>query len=312
MIKLPDKLLKFSDIANKIENDLDFDFSADLIEINSVEEFEDKLLKPFYNNKKIYYRGESTVSHSRPLIPTIFRDRNNVVEYGHVRIIDSSKIVEFYNKNREYTNFYKNTFGDFNEDNLYSFLAFSQHYYGISPLLDLTKDPFVAMSFALKNRKEYIEDILIYTVEIKNEKDYTDNIDVANKWLKDYSVIVLNDTNKPSFDALKNELEKYKDYHNEVKGRSVIDLTSPSAKLIDVPINDLVKFQHGVFLLLDDFVLVGNGYLTKKIRDKFVVKKYIINKNICPQLLKIQLENQPYYNYNDIVDLSKVISKMKG
>lgn len=312
MIKLPDKLFKIYDIANKIDNDIDFDFSADLIEINSIEEFENYLLEPFYQNKRIYYRGESAVSHSRLLIPTLFRDKNKLVDNSHVKIIDSSKIVEFYNKNEEYVNFYKKTFGNFDEENLYSFLAFSQHYYGVSPLLDLTKDPFVAMSFALKNREEYNENILFYTVEIKNIDDYTNDISVANKWLRDYSVVVFNESNKPNIDALKYEIDRYKDYHNENKGRSVIDLTSPSAKLIDIPMNDLVKFQHGVFLLLDDFILFGNGYLTKKIRDNFVVKKYIINKDICPQLLKIQLKKQPFYNYDDIVDLSKVVKKMKG
>ena len=52
---------------------------------------------------------------------------------------------------------------------------------------------------------------------------------------------------------------------------------SPVAKLIDIPTNDLMKYQQGVFLLLNNFSLVDSMYLTKSVRRGFVIKKYVIN-----------------------------------
>ena len=104
---------------------------------------------------------------------------------------------------------------------------------------------------------------------------------------------------------------QYKDLIEEIKGRSIFEISAPTAKLIDVPTNDLMRFQQGVFLLLDDFTIFGNGYLTKKIRDDFAIKKWIINKKICPELLEYQKKKAPYYDYDTITDLSKAVGKIK-
>ena len=199
---------------------------------------------------------------------------------------------------------------------MYPFLSFSQHYFGLSPLIDLTKNPFVALSFALKNRDVYTKDILIYSVEIKQKEDYTCDLSVANKWINDYSVILFRDPKNTGFDSAfenrKDLLINYKELFEEVKGRSLFDLNAPSARLIDVPVNDLMRFQQGVFLLLDDFTVFGNGYLTKKIRDDFAIKKWIVNKDICPSLLDYQRQNAPQYDYASITDLSSVVGKIKN
>lgn len=46
---------------------------------------------------------------------------------------------------------------------------------------------------------------------------------------------------------------------------------------IDVPTNTRMKFQQGVFMLLTDFQLFNDTYLTKNIRDSFEINKYIID-----------------------------------
>lgn len=306
------KFPKLSDIASKIENELDFDFRADCHRIDTVEEFKNNIIAPYYDGKKIFYRGEKIQSIDRPLMPSIYRDKGQMIKNGEIMTqMNADGLIDYYNQYPTYFDVFQKVIGKINRDNMYSFLAFSQHYFGVSPLIDLTKNPFVSLSFALKNRDVYDEDILFYTVEIKNEDDYTDSINVANKWIEDYSVVVLKDLIVDPLNTNISNIIKYKDLLEEVKGKSIFELNAPNAKLIDVPTNDLMRFQQGVFLLLDDFTVWGKGYLTKKIRDEFAIKKWIINKDVCPDLLKLQLKEAPYYNYDNITDLSSVIGEIK-
>ena len=50
----------------------------------------------------------------------------------------------------------------------------------------------------------------------------------------------------------------------------------------------------------------------KKIRDDFAIKKWIVNKDICPSLLDYQRQNAPQYDYASITDLSSVVGKIKN
>ena len=308
---------KLYDLAGKIENELDFDFRAQTQYINSIEEFEKSIINPFKNNENVFFRGERVRSIDRPLMPSIYRSRDVILDDDEpFAVVDSKRLKEIYYRFPEYINLYEQTIGEISTDNMYPFLSFSQHYFGLSPLIDLTKNPFVALSFALKSRDVYTKDILIYSVEIKHKEDYTCDLSVANKWINDYSVILFRDMKNPVFDSSfenrKELLINYKELFEEVKGRSLFDLNAPSARLIDVPVNDLMRFQQGVFLLLDDFTVFGNGYLTKKIRDDFAIKKWIVNKDICPSLLDYQRQNAPQYDYASITDLSSVVGKIKN
>ena len=171
----------------------------------------------------------------------------------------------------------------------------------------------MALSFALKNRKEYDDDVLFYTVEIKNDADYTCDMKTADKWVSEYNVTVFNDNLMDFYEDFKFDFKQYKLFIEGLRsqGKNISNMTSPSAKLIDVPTNDLMRFQQGVFLLLNDFTLVGKGYLTKNVRDDFLVKKWLINKDICPILLNYQLKERPYYNYDTITDLSAVVANIR-
>ena len=227
--------------------------------------------------------------------------------------LDANGLLDFYNSVPEYLEVYKKIIGKVNMSEMYNFLSFSQHYFGISPLIDLTKSPFVALSFALKNRKEYDDDVLFYTVEIKNDADYTCDMKTADKWVSEYNVTVFNDNLMDFYEDFKFDFKQYKLFIEGLRsqGKNISNMSSPSAKLIDVPTNDLMRFQQGVFLLLNDFTLVGKGYLTKNVRDDFLVKKWLINKDICPILLNYQLKERPYYNYDTITDLSAVVANIR-
>lgn len=314
MIKLPGKIPNLSSIAEKIEYELDFDYNTSVTRLETFDDFLSEIIEPYKRGEKIFYRGEKVNKIDRTLIPTLFRQRRLLFNEDETYInLDANGLLDFYNSVPEYLEVYKKIIGKVNVSKMYNFLAFSQHYFGISPLIDLTKSPYVALSFALKNRKQYKDDVLLYTVEIKNDDDYTSDIMQADEWINLYNVTVFNDSLMDFYEDFKFDIKQYKIFLDSLKnkGGNMGSFSAPHAKLIDVPTNDLMRFQQGVFLLLNDFAIVGKGYLTKNVRDDFTVKKWVINKDICPDLLKYQLEKRPYYNYDTITDLSAVVANIR-
>ena len=304
----------FNRINKRLENELDFDFRLDKQRINTVEEFEEKILAPYNDGKRIYFRGERKDDLSRPLLPTIFRNKEFLFETANrVNLVNAQFLYSFYSRYGKYVELYNDIIGEVDNNKLYSFLAFSQHYFGVSPLIDFSKSPYSALSFALKDREKYDEDILLYTLEIKNDSDYTSSLDIANEWIENYSVLVFRQSAKPDFEYFREAFEDYKTVAQTAKDKknNLLDMNTPSAKLIDVPTNDLMRYQQGVFLLLDDFSLMGKSYLTKKIRDEFSIQKWIINKDICPKLLEMLLDNNPYYAFKYITNLNLIAEDMK-
>lgn len=301
----------------KIESELDFDFRADMVKIETIDDFDSLILKPYQDGKQIFYRGERKNSLSRPLLPTLYRNRELLFDNSKkVSLVNAQTLYSVYNKSTDYFKLYEKIIGKIDIDEMYSFLAFSQHYFGLSPLIDFTKSIYVALSFALKDRQSYDDNILIYTLELNSQNDYTNSIAVANEWINDYSVLLFRDIDKSILNNhLENPLDVISDYKkiaDSFKGHNLLELNAPTAKLIDVPSNDLIKFQQGVFLLLDDFSLLGKNYLTKKIRDEFSLKKWIINKEICPELLDMIISREPYYQYKYITNLSSVADVIKN
>ncbi|MBQ9517568.1 MAG: FRG domain-containing protein [Eubacterium sp.] len=309
--------MKQKEFFDRLDNEFDFDFRIDTKTIDNLDDFNYYLLKPYENGKRIFYRGESRVSITRPLLPTIFRNKDALIPQNRfVSLIDSDYICNYYRKMSDYYSLYSDIIGEVDRDNLYKFLAFSQHYIGVSPLIDFTKSPYPALSFALKDREEFKEDILFYTLEIKDDNDFTTDAETANRWLSDYSVLVYRDKAKFELNyKLENPFEAIDDYRRirERFGGTnfMLQMNAPHAKLIDVPTNDLMIYQQGVFLLLDDFSLMGKSYLTKKIREEFNVKKWLIDKSICPDLLDFLQSKYPYYSYKYITDLVKVAKAIK-
>ena len=299
-------------INERLENELDFDFRLDKNRINTIEEFENSILLPYQQGKRIYFRGERKEDISRPLLPTLYRNKEFLFNStNHVNLVDVEFMYELYASRGRYVELYEKIIGKPDLNRLYSFLAFSQHYFGISPLIDFSKSPYAALSFALKDRKEYPEDILFYTIEIKNDMDYTNSKEKANEWISEYGVLVFRESSKLEFDNPLGSLDDFLTVAKHSKRKSLLDMQTPSAKLIDVPTNDLMLYQQGVFLLLDDFSLMGRQYLTKKIRDDFSIKKWLINKDICPKLYEMLLDENPYYAYKYITNLNLIAQDMK-
>ena len=152
---------------------------------------------------------------------------------------------------------------------MYYMTAFAQHYLDISPFVDFTKCIYVALSFAIKGRETADSDIVIYTAEDIGDDDTSSDMNEVNEWLGNYNVNIVNTdfreetikyfTEKRKNRGLMPKLSLREDFK---KLEEICSSMSPVAKLIDIPTNDLMKYQQGVFLLLNNFSLVDSMYLT--------------------------------------------------
>lgn len=270
------------DLSN-FEDTYDYDFSVNEVYIDTMDDFNKILLEPFKQGKRLFYRGERVNSLNRPLLPTMFRDREKLIPSGQNNVtIDSNYIFDFYSSFGRYVELYNNSFGSSSKENLYDLCAFSQHYMSLSPLIDFTSSLYVALSFSIKGKHIVNDSPIIYTTEIANAENYTRDPAVAEKWIQEYRVTV----------------------HNSVDGDNKIPRTSPHARLIDIASNDLMKFQKGVFLLLTDFNLVNKMYLTKNVRGDFRIVKHTINREICGQITDLIEKEAPWYSFKNLMDIS--------
>ena len=276
-----------------IEDTLDFDYSVGEIYVDSMETFQKELMDPFKDPARhIYYRGERVSQLSRPLLPTMYRDKETLLKGNAYHTeVDADYLLNYYKSYGGYVDLYNAVFGNAGKYRLYDLCAFSQHYLNNSPLIDFTKSLYVALSFGLKEKTEFADDGVIYAVEIEDlNNNYTTDKVVAECWLNDYHVSVY-------------DFSRSEDSPEMRKAKAEAQRTSPTAKLIDIATNDLMKFQQGVFLLLSDFSLVNRLYLTKNVRDSVNIKKYILSKDICAELVAMVANDRPWYRFSQLLDI---------
>src|SRR5574344_2968281 len=279
--------------AAELEDTLDFDYSVGEIFIDSMEMFRRALMEPFKDRSRhIFYRGERVSGLNRPLLPTMYRNKQALIKNGEYSAeVNADFLLEYYKSYGSFYDLYNTTFGTAGKYRLYDLCAFSQHYLNDSPLIDFTKSLYVALSFGLKEKTEFVDDGILYAVEIEDlNSNYTTDKVVAECWLNDFKVYVYNfekDDVSPEVQELKQHVKR----------------TSPIGKLIDIATNDLMKFQQGVFLLLSDFNLVNRLYLTKNVRSSFKITKYILSKDICADLVEMSAEETPWYRFSQLLEI---------
>lgn len=314
VIMMDSKFGILNGLSKRIEDEFDFDFSVNEIRVGDMDSFYGLLKKPFDDDfskkeRKIFYRGERINDLSRPLVPTLLRDKSRILSNHEAVVeINSDFLLEYYKSLGEFYHIFRRVFGSATKYRMYELCAFAQHYLDISPFIDFTKSLYVALSFALKGREKFDEDIVLYTAEITDTENYTKDIVTAECWLNSYNVTVYNSPQQ-IMKINKAELASsvFKQTKNMMEGK--IQESAPQARMIDIPTNDFTKYQQGVFLLLTDFSLLHKSYLTKNIRKDFLIKKYIISKDICPQLLGIIKNEAPWYEYECLFDIKAAMRR---
>ena len=302
-------------LRRRLEDALDVSFAVSQIQIQTMEEFEAALFVPFQAGIPIFYRGERICSPKRRLIPTYLRTpalleetENTVFTY-----ITGQTLFDFYTAKPSFCSVYETLYGKPDIDRMYPMLAFAQHYLDISPFIDFSASLYVALSFALKGRQTFSDDIVIYTAFDIGDDDTTCDEEQVNHWLSDYSVGIVHAETPEEVRALLNEYQKQTGtspaalLRNPKEMELLFSSVSPTAKLVNIPTNDLMKYQQGVFLLLNDFCLMDTAYFTKTVRQSFVIKKFVISREICPQLLKLLEDKAPQYRYRCLLDIAEAV-----
>lgn len=314
-----------SQFIERLENALDINFGVSEIKIDDLDAFKKELYVPFLQGNGVFYRGERINAFERRLIPTLLRQKAaelKELEVEKALNINGRSLFDMYVSRNRFYEVYKLLYGETDPYKMYNMTALAQHYLDLSPFLDFTKSLYVSLSFAIKGRSEADDDFIIYTVRDASGKNSSSDIAQANEWLDGYNVNVINivlsthlKKRAPKIKPLEIkspgeiiEEIKSKDIATEFKRyeESALSL-SPSAKLIDIPTNDLMKFQQGVFLLLDGFNLIDSKYLTRDIREDFEIKKYIINAGLIPELNKIVENDAPQYTYDRLLNISAAV-----
>ena len=301
-------------IQTRLQDMLDVSFAVSTVNVDSMEEFYASIYEPFQKmTAPIYYRGERKNAPDRRLIPTILRNVDDFREtmMDAICTIDSKKLYGYYEKDSVFMSVFEALYGKPSYENMYAMLAFAQHYLDMSPFIDFSKNLFVALSFALKGRSNFPDDIVLYTAIDIGDDDSTEDVEEVNEWLCNYKVHLFqkdlamatsrryNETPPPA-DVFRKDLKRFQE---------VLNTMSPTAKLINIPTNDLMRYQQGVFLLLNNFSLIDSNYLTKAVRQSFVINKYVISKKLCPQLLKWIQEMAPQFQYPYLLDIKAALRR---
>lgn len=299
-------------LRTKLQDAFDVNYSVAQVKIDTFEDFEKELLMPFSRSSGIFYRGERICSPSRRLLPTFLRKEALTGDelYSH---IDSNVLYNFYTEKKAFIDVYATLYGAPDPHKQYKMLAFAQHYLDVSPFIDFSASLYVALSFAMKGRTEFSDDIVIYTAFDIGDDDTTTDENEVNEWLAGYNVGIVRAESKEEFLKLLSSRRKSEaEIGNPILSaqktlESLLNGVSPTAKLVNIPTNDLMKYQQGVFLLLNNFCLMDTAYFTKTVRQSFVIKKYVIDKAVCPKLQKLLQDKAPQYRYQCLLDIAEAV-----
>lgn len=235
-----------------------------------------------YLNTNCYYRGERDFSYK--LLPSIFRNYN-VSKYGSV--FDINTLFDLYreaNLISKYSLIFRYIYIN------YDFCAYMQHSKSYSPLLDLTSEPLVALSFATK---------------AYGDLNYYMNADASlyEFWFKDYKKLNTNDSmifgNINAF-IVPGRLRVSSMIRGTILCKCKYSAFSIDVSVFDEKVNDRMKYQKGSFLYINNSVIV-NGIMLMPLSMGRIVK-YKINPDMKTKIYNAIKRYNPHYDYEHLMD----------
>lgn len=240
--------------------------------ISSVERKEKLYISSFNEiesekNDNIYYRGQ--IDSSWRISPSILRDFNkNVVldDNYYFRLLSKTGLEAKYNELIRTDKTWEK----------YSKYAFMQHSLSFSPFIDFTKEKEIATSFALSNPSQInvleSKDSAVFSIKVDSKFKIDDKIAAYHFLHDDFYIDVIN---SDYFVLGKNYLLRGVDNNGKSFEKSIC-ITSiskllarlrPSFRLFDIPVNDRMKYQKGVFICFYDCIAIKNRICYELNRD---------------------------------------------
>mgnify|MGYP003290125183 CR=1 FL=1 len=263
---------------------LDKRYDKRIIHIKNIEELS------LYNNHSIF-RGQTDFNYR--ISPSIFRNhKGNILfddDYYHSILSDTGLEGKFDRLIRDHSM------------NRYSKYAFIQHSCSYSPFIDFTKDIIIATSFSLSNSSKINEfkdnDSSVYCLNIESDLEKL----ITNKWkarsflVNDFKMRIV-DSTYFVFGKLYS-LEKadgtfYSFSHYSI--RDFLDDLTPKLAIIDIPTNDRIVYQKGLFVCFYDCLCLKDFIAYELNPDFSFIKLKIAKKNKRSLLNAIYKNNREY------------------
>ena len=246
-----------------------------------------------YDNRDgiVWYRGQTNTNWQ--LVPSFFRNARESFLWTW------SDIYNDYNSKPNKVSLIKKL----NEVDIntaafpYKTAAFIQHSIGYSPLIDFTRSPEVAISFALSNGSSmvnyYGDDACVFVLELNGYKILSELTDIdkvmsssKTQVFKKNELIITLLTNQMWLDLM-------------------TDIKSSTIHLINKPTNDRMMFQKGTFILYDNVIIIGDEVFMSYNKISFIgrhLTKYNIDVKSKEKLYEKLMIKYPQYHQRYLLD----------
>lgn len=285
-----DELLKHDEIENFRSRDsfnletlhviLD-DFDNDCLQILSVLIkycFANCLIEKENENKDIkdtreLYRGQS--NYNWGIQPSIFRS----MKEEETKIVDHEYLKNKY-KEVGLLDKYEDMFKE--ENNPYHLFSFMQHACSYSPLIDLSEDKDIAITFALSNMSNFNEfyntSAAVLTFKIMQscfDNTLIEKQETINKFfMNEYKLYYYHSKKLPLFETIDIEKKTF----SLCTFDEVIEALSPKFKIFTSKTNDRMINQKGCFIVFYDCLLLDDFQILYKLCDNLYVVKSELKK----------------------------------
>ena len=252
------------------------------------------------NNFKVgsncFYRGQS--NEKWRLLPSSLRSETKTCIYNLNMYLESLKKYNLENKYEKYIKYCT-------DESIYYKCAFFQHACAFSPLIDFSKSDIVAASFSLINKSSigYYNNIssslYVYIINNPEPKILRSISDIESFLFHDYKLYYIDKQqlyfgekilfNNSSEILIFDSIEK------------IVKLLVPSICFIDLPTNDRMKYQKGLFLCFYNCIVLG-GHIYYELSNNFKMIKLIIKPEDKDNILDEIRRETPEYDSNHILD----------
>lgn len=232
-----------------------------------------------------YFRGQ--IDSEWRISPSIFRDLNKTVVFDdnyYYKLLKNAKLEEKYNELIRSKKGYEK----------YSKYAFMQHSLSFSPLIDFTKEKEIATSFALSNPSQINvlenKDSAVFDITVEKKHIINDSKNAFNFLSKEFKIYAIDEN---YFILGKEYILEDVDYNGESHEKSILitsidkllEQLKPKFKLFDIPVNDRMKYQKGVFLCFYDCIIL-NSHICYELNNDININKSIINTSDKRDILR--------------------------
>lgn len=253
-------------------------------------------INSFFSNG--VFRGQSNFEYR--ISPSVLRNNSGNIylddNYYYKLLCDAELEIKF------------NYFIKRGNINRYQKYAFMQHSCSFSPLVDFTKDIFIATSFALSNASNVNcfrnEDSSVFILNNYNEKlDVIVGKKEAREFIKDEFNLRIIDSKYfklgKTYDLEKSDGSYYSLSCFTING--LLDELTPKIKVLDIPTNDRMLYQKGLFVCFYDCICLKD-FVAYELDDSFVLIKVKIPKRNKRSILKNIYKNKREFDPEHLMD----------